>query len=238
MRSISSGRAWVSTWIVTSSGMASVVDDLADEVEVGLARGREADLDLLVAHADEQLEHAPLAGGAHGVDQGLVAVAQVDRAPQRCLRDPRVRPGAVGQGYGLDQLVERLVAVDGHLRRALDVPGGLAVGDRAGGGASAADCGDGMTSRRAPLGVPDQDEDRRTRHHRDEGPVGQTPPRQRRSSRTTGPRVAPHPPPRARQGRVYVTRPWADLARWRAGAGSSLGDVGRVTGGGSDGPGR
>ncbi len=60
-----------------------VLDELADEVEVGLAGGREADLDLLVAHPDQQLEHPPLAVGRHRVDQRLVAVAQVDRAPAR-----------------------------------------------------------------------------------------------------------------------------------------------------------
>ena len=62
-------------------GDGALGDDLADEVEVGLARRREADLDLLVAHADQEIEHAPLAGRAHRVDQRLVAVAQVDRAP-------------------------------------------------------------------------------------------------------------------------------------------------------------
>ena len=103
-----------------------LLDDLADEVEVGLARGREADLDLLVAHADQQLEHAALAGRGHRVDQRLVAVAQVDRAPQRRLGDALVGPGAVGQRYRLDHLVERAVAVDRHVRAALGVPRGLA----------------------------------------------------------------------------------------------------------------
>ena len=66
-------------------GDGALGDDLADEVEVGLAGRREADLDLLVAHPDQQVEHAALAGRAHRVDQRLVAVAQVDRAPQRCV---------------------------------------------------------------------------------------------------------------------------------------------------------
>ena len=68
-----------------------LLDQLADEVEVGLARRREADLDLLEAHLDEGVEHAPLADGVHRVDQRLVAVAEVDRAPQRGLVDDRVR---------------------------------------------------------------------------------------------------------------------------------------------------
>ena len=37
------------------------LDELAHEVEVGLARAREADLDLLVAHRDQQVEHGALA---------------------------------------------------------------------------------------------------------------------------------------------------------------------------------
>ncbi len=66
-----------------------LLDQLADEVEVGLARRREADLDLLEAHRDQFFEHPQLAGRVHRVDEGLVAVAQVDRAPQRCLVDDR-----------------------------------------------------------------------------------------------------------------------------------------------------
>ena len=95
------------------------LDQLPDEVEVGLAGRREADLDLLVAHPHQQLEHPPLAAGAHRVDQGLVAVAQVDRAPARRLgRDPG-RPGAVVQA----DRGERWVAVDRHARRLLRVAG-------------------------------------------------------------------------------------------------------------------
>ena len=67
------------------------------EVEVGLARRREADLDLLVAHAHEQVEHDALALGAHRVDERLVAVAEVDGAPDRGAVDDLVGPGAVGQ---------------------------------------------------------------------------------------------------------------------------------------------
>ncbi len=53
------------------------LDELAHEVEVGLARAREADLDLLVAHPDQEFEHLHLAGGRHRVDQRLVAVAEI-----------------------------------------------------------------------------------------------------------------------------------------------------------------
>ncbi len=76
------------------------LDELTDEVEVGLARGREADLDLLVAHPDQEVEHPLLAGRAHRVDEGLVAVTQVDGAPARRCRDDLVRPGPVAQADG------------------------------------------------------------------------------------------------------------------------------------------
>ena len=94
-----------------------LLDELADEVEVGLAGGREADLDLLVAHPDQQLEHPPLAVGGHRVDQRLVPVAQVDRAPARGHGGDPLRPGAVGQ---LDR-GERRVAVDRHPRGLLRI---------------------------------------------------------------------------------------------------------------------
>ena len=106
-------------------GDRALGDDLADEVEVGLRGGGEADFDLLVAHAHEQVEHAALAGRAHRVDEGLVAVAQVDRAPERGLGDDAVGPGAVGQRDALDLVGERLVTVDRHAAGPLGVPGRL-----------------------------------------------------------------------------------------------------------------
>jgi len=97
-----------------------LLDELADEVEVGLTRRGEADFDLLVPHADEQLEHDALALGRHGVDEGLVAVAEVDGAPAGRLGDAGIGPGAVGQVDG-DLLVEGPVLVDRHRGRALGV---------------------------------------------------------------------------------------------------------------------
>jgi hypothetical protein len=88
-------------------------DQLPDEVEVGLRRRGEPDLDLLVAHANQQVEHFHLAGGAHGIDQCLVAVAQIHGAPARGLGDDLVRPGAVRQ-VNRDLVLERDIAVDGH----------------------------------------------------------------------------------------------------------------------------
>ncbi len=106
-------------------GNGAVGDDLADEVEVGLAGRREADLDLLVAHADQEVEHAALAGGAHRVDQRLVAVAQIHRAPQGGAGDDAVGPRAVGEPNWLDFLGEWPVPIDRHRRSPLRIPGGL-----------------------------------------------------------------------------------------------------------------
>ncbi len=91
-------------------GDAVLLDQLAHEVEIGLAGGREPDLDLLESHRDQFFEHAQLAGGVHGIDERLVAVAQVDRAPQRGLVDRDVRPGAVGE----HDRHERRVLLEGH----------------------------------------------------------------------------------------------------------------------------
>src|SRR5690606_13425349 len=78
---------------------------LAAEIEVGLRGRRKADLDLLEAHLHQGAEHAPLALGAHRLDQRLVAVAQVDGAPDRGTGDDGVRPGPVRQLDGREGLV-------------------------------------------------------------------------------------------------------------------------------------
>ncbi|MNU52736.1 hypothetical protein D3C71_417530 [compost metagenome] len=67
----------------------------AGEIEIGLRCGREADLDFLEPHVQKQLEHPRLAVMAHRVDQRLVAIAQVDRTPDRRLLDRLRRPSAV-----------------------------------------------------------------------------------------------------------------------------------------------
>ena len=86
MRSISSGRHWVSTWIVTSSGIRSSSISWRTKSKSGwLADGKPTSISLKPI-STSGLEHAPLALRVHRVDQRLVAVAQVDRAPQRGLR--------------------------------------------------------------------------------------------------------------------------------------------------------
>ena len=97
-----------------------VLDEHPHEVEVGLARRGEPDFDLLVAHPHQELEHPLLAVGAHRVDEGLVAVPQVDRAPAWRLLDDSGGPGAVGQNEG-DLVLEGDVLRDRHTRRLLGV---------------------------------------------------------------------------------------------------------------------
>ena len=90
-----------------------LLDQLAHEVEVRLARRRESDLDLLETHRHEFLEHPHLARRVHRVDQRLIAVAQVDGAPLGCPVDRDVRPRAVGEHHR----DERCVLLEGHLLR-------------------------------------------------------------------------------------------------------------------------
>ena len=71
------------------------LDEHADEVEIGFGCGREAHLDLLESHGDEQVPEAQLALGIHRVDEGLVAVAKIDGAPARCALQSLTRPRAL-----------------------------------------------------------------------------------------------------------------------------------------------
>ena len=78
-----------------------LLDEGAQELVLGLAGGREADLDLLEADPDQHLEELQLLFQTHGHDQRLIAVAQVHAAPCRCLFnviffDPAVVTGRYG----------------------------------------------------------------------------------------------------------------------------------------------
>ena len=103
-----------------------LLNDLAHEVVIGLGSGRESDLNFLVAHLNQQLEHPALALRAHRINQRLVAIAQVDGTPNRCLSNALVRPGAVLQLEVLNFLGVRQVAVGCHLGVALLIPSRLA----------------------------------------------------------------------------------------------------------------
>ncbi len=78
----------------------AALDDRADEVEISLRGGGKGDLDLLEPHANQKLEHAVLALDAHRLDQRLIAVAEIDRAPDRGLVDDPGGPLAIGQDDG------------------------------------------------------------------------------------------------------------------------------------------
>ena len=66
----------------------------AQDLILRFARRREADLNLLHADVDEELEHLQLFLQIHGVDKGLVAITQVDAAPDRRADDHLVGPFA------------------------------------------------------------------------------------------------------------------------------------------------
>ena len=72
-------------------------DQHAHEVVIGLAGRGKTHLDFLESHLDEDIEHVALALDVHRVDQRLIAVAQVDRAPQRRLFDTAIGPCPVVQ---------------------------------------------------------------------------------------------------------------------------------------------
>ena len=77
---------------------ALLVDQLADEVEIGLRSGREGDLNLFKTALQQQIPELQFAGAVHGLRQRLVAVAQVSRQPARGVTDLPVWPAAVRQG--------------------------------------------------------------------------------------------------------------------------------------------
>ncbi len=68
-------------------GDAVAVDELAQELVLSLAGGRETNLDLLEADLDQHIVEFQLFVQAHRDDQALVAVAQVHAAPGRGLFD-------------------------------------------------------------------------------------------------------------------------------------------------------
>src|SRR5699024_426567 len=60
----------------------------------------------------------------HGVDQCLVPIAQINRAPARSFRDDLIWPGTIWQVYG-NLLFERDVFLKVHARWLLKIPQSL-----------------------------------------------------------------------------------------------------------------
>ena len=94
-------------------GYEAFVDDEPLEVVVRLGGRREPDLDLLEPDVDQRLEQRQLALGVHGVDERLVAVAQVDAGPAWRPGELAVRPRAVAQ----HERHVRAIPVERHGRR-------------------------------------------------------------------------------------------------------------------------
>ena len=82
------------------------LDEQPHEVEVGLRGRGKADLDLLEPAAHQQIEHLALALDVHGVDQSLVAVAQVDAAPARSPGRHATGPRAIREGDRREGAIE------------------------------------------------------------------------------------------------------------------------------------
>ena len=92
-----------------------LLDQLADEVEVGLAGRREADLDLLEAHLHQRLEHAPLALGSIGSMRAWLPSRRSTEHHSGAASMRRFGPRAVGDGERQRQ--ERLVLLERHRLR-------------------------------------------------------------------------------------------------------------------------
>ena len=76
-----------------------LLNEQANKIEIWLRCRWEANFNFLKTHFHECVEHAQLAFWVHWIDERLIAVAKVDRTPQRCLGGDVVRPRAVRQHH-------------------------------------------------------------------------------------------------------------------------------------------
>ena len=77
-------------------GDAVLVDEAPDEVELDLRSRGETDLDFLEPDFYEHLEIFEFLLDAHGLSEGLIAVAEIDAAPHGCLGLRAAGPLAIG----------------------------------------------------------------------------------------------------------------------------------------------
>ncbi len=114
------------------------LDELPHEVEVGLGGRREAHLDVLEADMGHQRPHLQLLGHRHGLDQRLVAVAQVHGAPERRPLQHPVGPLAIRQidhgGTAVFAMIEAHILIPLADMRGAGRPGRQAGGARRGSG--------------------------------------------------------------------------------------------------------
>ena len=78
-------------------GDMAALDELAADLVFGFRGGGEPDFDLLEAHIAQGLEEFKLLLEVHRIDQRLVAVAQIDAAPDGRFVDDAVRPLPIGE---------------------------------------------------------------------------------------------------------------------------------------------
>ena len=83
------------------------LDQAAAEIEFDLRGGGESDLDFLKTDLNEQVEKLDFLLHAHGLGEGLVAIAQIDAAPHRGMVEDAPGPLAVGQIDGGKRAVFR-----------------------------------------------------------------------------------------------------------------------------------
>ena len=83
-------------------GDVAALNELPTDLVLGLGGGGEANLNFFDADVQQGVEVFQLLLEVHGVNEGLVSVPQVHRAPDRRLGQHFVRPGAVGDGLGLE----------------------------------------------------------------------------------------------------------------------------------------
>ena len=79
-------------------GDVAPLDELPADLVLRLGGGREPDFDLLHADVHQGVEVFQLLLQVHGVDEGLVAVPQVHRAPHGGFGDDLIRPGPALNG--------------------------------------------------------------------------------------------------------------------------------------------
>jgi hypothetical protein len=86
-------------------GYQALLDDFAHEIEVCLRGGGKSHFDFLEADFDQHVEHAAFAGGIHRFDQRLIAIAEIDAAPDGGYLDDLARPCSIGKVDGFEGLI-------------------------------------------------------------------------------------------------------------------------------------
>ena len=83
------------------------VDDLANEIEIRLRCRREANFDFHEAHLQQQFVQPQLFVHVHGIDERLIAVAQIHAAPARRRHQGLARPLPLRQRHRRERLILR-----------------------------------------------------------------------------------------------------------------------------------